>query len=269
MNQLKKSVGRINYNIVLLFHCFIVLSCAQPSTPTGGARDTTPPAILKSNPKNYATNFNQNEIKVEFDEWIQPLSNPQNQVIISPDVVPFPKIESARNELNIKFKESLQPNTTYSIFLGDNLKDNNEGNSYTNFKIIFSTGNFIDSLKIKGSVKTALEKIPENTYLLLYKENEDSAFLKKRPFYITKINTDGSFNLENVKEGEYKIYILSDKNGNYYYDLPTEAIGFTDSLYAVNSNVDTLSLNLFLPEEAVLRIYSFDRIVKKIGRAHV
>ena len=142
------------------------------------------------------------------------------------------------------------------------MKDNNEGNIYPNFKIIFSTGNFIDSLKIKGSIKTGLEKIPENTYLLLYKEKEDSAFLKSRPFYISKITADGSFNLENVKKGEYKIYVLSDKNGNYYYDLPTEAIGFTDSLFIVNSNVDTLSLNLFLPEESVLRIYAYDRIVK-------
>jgi len=262
MNQCKKQNTHKNNYIILLLHCFIIISCAQPSTPTGGPRDTKAPVITKSNPPNFSTNFHQREIKIEFDEWIQPLTNAQNQVIISPNVVPFPKISAERNELTIKLKDSLQANTTYSIFFGDNLKDNNEGNAFSNFRYIFSTGNYIDSLKVKGSINTTLDKIPDNTYLLLYKEKEDSAFLKTRPFYITKVSTDGTFNLENVKEGDYRIYTLSDKNGNYFYDLATEAIGFTDSFYSIHSNLDTLNFELFMPEDSVLRIYSYDRIVK-------
>lgn len=253
---------RFHYFIISLFHCFIIFSCAQITAPTGGKKDTSPPVISVSSPPNYSTNFLKKEIKVEFDEWIQPLTNPKTQVIISPEIEPFPEIEIARNELSIKLKNQLQPNTTYSMFFGDNIKDNNEGNTFSNYKYIFSTGNFIDSLKIKGSVKTSMDKIPENTFLLLYKEKEDSAFLKKRPFYITKVQPDGSFNLENVKEGDYRIYALSDKNGNYYYDLPTEAIGFTDSVSPVNSNLDTLSFELFMPEDAKLRVQDFDRVIK-------
>jgi len=254
----------LNFQVFKFSNWLIILfiaSCAQTSAPTGGAKDTTPPKITKSNPENYTTNFHQKSINIEFDEWILPLTNAQNQIIISPDVQPFPKIEAVRNELSIKFKDTLQSNTTYSIFFGDNLKDNNEGNPYPNFKYIFSTGNFIDSLNVKGSVKTALEKIPDNTYLLLYKDISDSVFTKKRPFYITKISNDGSFNLENVKEGSYKIYVLSDKNGNYFYDLASEEIGFSDSIYYINANIDSLNFNLFLPEDTVLRIYSYDRIV--------
>jgi hypothetical protein len=254
----------LNFQVFKFSNWLIILfiaSCAQTSAPTGGAKDTTPPKITKSNPENYTTNFHQKTINIAFDEWILPFTNAQNQIIISPDVQPFPKIEAVRNELSIKFKDTLQSNITYSIFFGDNLKDNNEGNPYPNFKYIFSTGNFIDSLKVKGSVKTVLEKIPDNTYLLLYKDINDSAFTKKRPFYITKISNDGNFNLENVKEGIYKIYVLSDKNGNYFYDLVSEEIGFTDSIYHINSNIDSLSFNLFLPEDTVLRIYSYDRII--------
>ncbi|MFN8296051.1 MAG: Ig-like domain-containing domain [Chitinophagales bacterium] len=253
---------RFHYFIISLFHCFIIFSCAQITAPTGGKKDTSPPVISVSSPPNYSTNFQKKEIKVEFDEWIQSLTNPKTQVIISPEIEPFPEITIARNELSIKLKNQLQPNTTYSMFFGDNIKDNNEGNAFSNYKYIFSTGNFIDSLNIKGSVKTTLDKIPDNTFLLLYKEKEDSAFLKKRPFYITKVQPDGSFNLENIKEGDYRIYALSDKNGNYYYDLPTEAIGFTDSVSPVNSNLDTLSLELFMPEDAKLRIQDFDRVIK-------
>jgi hypothetical protein len=126
MYQLKnQKTHYFYYFIALLFQCLII-SCAQTSAPTGGPKDTTPPKITKSNPANFSTNFKENEINISFDEWILPFTNPQAQIIISPDVQPFPKVEAARNDLSIKFKDSLQSNTTYSIFFGDNLKDNNE-----------------------------------------------------------------------------------------------------------------------------------------------
>lgn len=241
---------------------FIISACAQITAPTGGKKDINPPSITHSTPPNFSTNFHQKEITIYFNEWIQPLTNTKAQVIISPNIQPFPKIDIARNILSIKFKDTLQANTTYSIYFGDNIKDNNEGNALTNFKFLCSTGSFIDSLKVKGSLQTTLDKIPDNTYLLLYKEKEDTAFTKKRPFYVSKVNSDGSFSLENIKNGAYRIYALSDKNGNYYYDLPTEAIAFTDSMTTINNNIDSLQLELFLPEDSVLRIYDFDKIVK-------
>jgi uncharacterized protein (DUF2141 family) len=239
-----------------------IASCAQIVAPTGGKKDTTPPIVKSSYPTNAQLNFHQKQITIHFNEWMQPLTNPKAQVIISPNVEPFPKIEIIKNELSIKFKDTLQPNTTYSIYFGDNLKDNNEGNTLSNYKFLFSTGSFIDSLNVKGSVQTALDKIPDNTFVLLYKEKEDSVFTKKRPFYISKVQTDGSFSLENIKDGAYRIYALSDKNGNYYYDLPTESIAFSDSLTHVSSNIDSLNLELFLPEDTTLRIFEKDKTIK-------
>ncbi len=240
-----------------------IASCAQIVAPTGGERDKIPPKITSSKPENKSTNLTQKEISIQFDEWLAPLTNAKTQVIISPSVEPFPKIDIMKNELSIKFKEgTLQPNTTYSIFFGDNLKDNNEGNILPNYKFIFSTGNYIDSLTVKGKITTTNGKIPENTFLLLYKDVADSAFTSKKPFYISKIGTDGTFNLENVKEGDYKIYALNDKNGNYYYDLPTEEIGFDTSFYHIIGNLDTLSFLLFQPEDEKLRVNEFDRTIK-------
>ncbi len=261
MKKLKKGFKN-HYYIVLLLHCFIA-SCAQIVAPTGGERDKIPPIITSSKPENKAINFSQKEISIQFNEWLAPLTNAKTQVIISPSVEPFPKIDIMKNELSIKFKEGiLQPNTTYSIFFGDNLKDNNEGNVLPNYKYIFSTGNYIDSLTVKGKITTTTGKIPENTFLLLYKDAADSAFTSKKPFYISKIGTDGTFNLENVKEGDYKIYALNDKNGNYYYDLPTEEIGFDTSFYHITGNLDTLNFLLFQPEDEKLRINEFDRTIK-------
>lgn len=253
--------------IISLFS-LLVLSCAQISAPTGGKKDDKPPEMLIATPTNYSLNFHQKQIQIIFNEWIQPLQNAKNQIIVSPAIVPFPKIEAARNVLSIKLKDSLQANTTYSFFFGDNIKDNNEGNTLRDFKYVFSTGNFLDSLRVKGNVSTDLDKIPDNTYLLLYQEKEDSFFTRKAPFYISKIDGNGNFDLENVKAGDYRIYALSDKNGNYYFDLPNEAIGFTDSLYHLHQNMDSLKMTLFMQEDNLLRISDHDRVVRG-GMMHI
>ncbi|HPA35145.1 MAG TPA: Ig-like domain-containing protein [Chitinophagales bacterium] len=257
---------RINLSHIRCVAAFLissmVISCAQIASPTGGDRDKTPPKAVAFMPPSGTTNFQKKEIKIEFDEWIQPLQNAKNQVIISPSIEPFPNISIARNELSIKWKQALDSNTTYSFFFGDNIKDNNEGNIMPDFKYIFSTGSYIDSLQVKGTVHTTLESVPENSYVLLYKDMEDSAFLQKRPFYISKIQSDGSFQLDHVKEGNYRVYGLSDKNNNYYYDLPTEAIAFSDSILYLSASIDTLSLELFLPEEMNWRIVAYDRVIK-------
>ncbi len=264
MQQSKtKRTNKILYCIVSLLHCIIIISCAQIIAPTGGEKDKIAPKIIRESPPNKSINFNQSTIKIKFDEWMSPLTNPKNQIIISPNIEPFPKIEVLKNNLTLEIKSAaLQPNTTYSIFFGDNLKDNNENNPLSNYKYLFSTGNYLDSLMIKGKINAIDGKIPDNTFLLFYKENDDSAFLSKKPFYISKINTDGSVNIENVKNGSYKIYALTDKNGNYFYDLPTELIGFDTTYHDIQSNIDTLNFPLFLPEENKLRIAEYDRTIK-------
>lgn len=262
INPCKKIIIPIISMAHYLIISFILSSCAQISAPTGGERDKNPPKIKAENPANKTLNFNGKEIKIAFSEWIQPLTNPKNQIIISPNIDPFPKISIERNMLLIKFKEnSLLPNTTYSLFFGDNIKDNNEGNAFSNFKYLFSTGSYIDSLQIKGKIIPADGKQEDNTYLVIYSDLSDTAFTKTRPMYATKIDNSGNFSLENVKEGRYKIYTLTDKNANYYYDLPTEKIGFTDSVIELKRNLDTLTIHHFLPEAENYRLTSTENTI--------
>lgn len=43
---------------------------------------------------------------------------------------------------SVKFNDSLQANTTYSMNFGESIEDNNEGNPYRQFKYVFSTGSY-------------------------------------------------------------------------------------------------------------------------------
>lgn len=246
--------------LYLFILCFLMNACAVISAPTGGEKDKIAPKAIKINPQNETVNFNAKEINIDFDEFIQ-LQNPQN-ILITPDINPKPVFTSNRKSLNIKFKTALDSNTTYSIFFGSELKDYTEGNPTDNFTYVFSTGEYIDSLKIKGSIQNYEDKLPQNTYAILYKDLGDSVFTTKRPNYISRIQTDGTFEINHLKEGQYQIFALADNNSNYYYDLPTEAIGFLKENIQVDSNSQNIILPLFIPEVVQIRIIEKDKAIQ-------
>ncbi|MDT8402695.1 MAG: hypothetical protein RQ743_13465, partial [Bacteroidales bacterium] len=55
------------------------------------------------------------------------------------------------------------------------------------------------------------------------------------PDYITRALDNGKFRIDNIAEGQYKVYGLKDENNNKLYDLPSEAIAFTDSSIYINT----------------------------------
>ena len=96
-------------------------NCANRGNPEGGPKDETPPAVIKTEPENYSTEFNSREIKIYFDEYIK-LNNLQKQLVISPPMKTQPEITplgSASKEITIKIFDTLQPNTTYAFNFGN------------------------------------------------------------------------------------------------------------------------------------------------------
>ena len=166
---------RLLYIPILLLFLLSFVDCAKKGTPSGGQRDSIPPVIVKSNPENYSINFSGKEIRISFDEYIR-LKDLQKELIISPPLKNLPTITplSASKTLKIKILDTLNENTTYSFNFGNSIVDNNEGNPFKYFKYVFSTGSYIDSLKLSGTVRDAeliSPKIP--TSILLYEVNDE------------------------------------------------------------------------------------------------
>ena len=59
----------------------ILTHCANRGTASGGAKDETPPVIIKSVPENFSVNFDATEIKIYFDEYIK-MKDLQKQLIM-------------------------------------------------------------------------------------------------------------------------------------------------------------------------------------------
>ena len=149
----------------------LISGCANIVTPTGGDKDSTPPKILSLAPENKSLNFSSKSFIISFDEFVQ-LNDISTQLIISPPLKSQPEFVLKGKNVVVKFNEALLPNTTYTINFGSAIRDINENNTLENFTYVFSTGSFIDSLSLRGTVKNALTLENEKEILLLlYNEN--------------------------------------------------------------------------------------------------
>ncbi|MEJ7678968.1 MAG: Ig-like domain-containing protein [Segetibacter sp.] len=124
--------------IIFISAIFIISSsgCANIIPPGGGPRDSLPPVLIAAAPKDSATNFTGDRITLNFDEFVE-IQNAFENILVSPTPNNIPIISSHLRTVTIKIKDTLEPNTTYSINFGNALRDVNEGNVYKEFYLCF------------------------------------------------------------------------------------------------------------------------------------
>jgi len=238
----------IFFSIVTLLLLSLV-NCAKRGFPSGGDPDKEPPKMVKSQPEEFTINFDEKRIRIYFDEYIK-IKDVRKQLIISPPIkeggyIIYPQ-GNASKYIDIQILDTLQPNTTYSFNFGQSIVDNNEENPYDYFKYVFSTGSYIDSLEVGGSIVDAIDRSPEKfVSVMLYEVDSmynDSTIYKKTPTYITNtLDSITDFKLENLRAGTYKMIALKDAASNYVFDPLSDKIGYveqeitvpTDSLYKI------------------------------------
>ena len=98
--------------------------------PGGGPYDETPPSFVGSRPGPNQVRVNPKKIELFFDENIK-LDNPFTKVIVSPPQSIAPVVKSNAKTVTVELKDTLKPNTTYTIDFTDAIRDNNEGNTPT------------------------------------------------------------------------------------------------------------------------------------------
>jgi uncharacterized protein (DUF2141 family) len=248
--MLKKIVAFI---FIVVMAVTSITGCARRGSISGGLKDTIPPVVVGSSPKNMTTDFNGKQIRIDFNEYIK-VKDINKQLIISPPMDYAPDIYpmgSASRYIDIKIKDTLKPNTTYSFNFGQSITDNNEGNPYSQFKFIFSTGSYIDSLAVGGMIKDAYSRKADNfVTVMLYEADEtytDSTIYKEKPRYVTNtLDSLTNFTLENLKEGKYYIFALKDKGNNYVYNPKSDKIAFLkEPINVPNDSLILYQLSLF------------------------
>ena len=235
----------IGFGLLFLISA-LLLGCAATQNPQGGPRDTIPPKIVKSEPKNLTTNFSAKKIVLEFDEYIK-LQNEFKEFSISPEMEKPPVLKAKLKKLEITLEDSLEKNTTYTLNFGKAIADINEGNIIKNLSYVFSTGTTLDSLSISGNVKNALTgKAIKDATVFLFPLAKDSLLGKKKPSIYTLTDSLGNFKLNNLKKETYRIYALDEGNGgDKIYQQNTDEIGFLTKPIELSANIEDVQIQTF------------------------
>jgi len=224
------------------FYLFIFLllanSCARMGAPDGGWYDDDPPRVVSSTPADQATNVTAKKITILFDEYIK-LADPSQNVIVSPPQLEMPEIKAAGKKIVVELKDTLKPNTTYTIDFSDAITDNNEDNPMGNFTYTFSTGEQIDTFEVAGYVLDASNLEPvKGISVGLYNNLADSVFRKEPLMRISRTDGTGRFVIKGVAPGEYRVYALQDADNDFKFTQKSEMIAFSHQTYKPYSKPD-------------------------------
>ena len=260
---------KISALLKYFFFCFIstvlLLQCASIQSPSGGEKDTNPPIVLSSVPKQAEIKVKPSMIEILFDEYFV-LKNLANELLISPPLNKAPIISQKGKRLFIELQEELNNNSTYTLNFGKGIADYHEGNVLDNYSLVFSTGAELDSLKIQGSISTCLDKtLHEDVIVGIYQTDslaKDSTIYLNKPDYFSLIDEQNQFYIKYIRDGSYELIAFKDANANYKYDGASEQIAFHDKIININ---DSIAYNLWLfSEEDKLKLLDN----KQNGRIH-
>ena len=218
---------------LILASLFIPGGCANTTQPpTGGPKDTIAPVLTKVTPFPGATGVATDKAKLvfTFNEYVK--IRDANGVYLSPPQEKKPKAVISGKSLVVTFENALDSSTTYTLDLTGAIADNNEGNLFPGFTLVFSTGDQIDSMCVTGVVQDCNTLMPvKGATVMLYKDQADSAVFLKRPIAAAKTDDWGFFSIRNIQDTIYRIYAIKDENNNNKYDPENERIAFLDTLF--------------------------------------
>ena len=236
------------YLFLLFLSGLATFSCAKQSSPMGGPRDEDPPLLIESLPKDQSVNTKPERIVLTFDEFVG-LDNPGKGVVITPkvnkDLVEFTAL---KNSITVLLKQDLEDSTTYVLDFQKSVVDISERNPAENLRLVFSTGNQIDSLNISGQLRFPLSDSKEdykNVLVGIYPLNDSTDVFSAPPYYLAQVDTVGKFSLKNLKSGHYRAYAWKDVNGNLKADYKSEEYDFLpDTISLTPETTDSLFFNL-------------------------
>lgn len=222
----------------------LMTGCASVSSPEGGPKDVAAPTLESSNPKDQQLNVSTNTVTLLFDEEVQQ-NNLNRELLITPNLENRYRVKSNRNELQLIFEKPLQDSTTYILNFRKGIQDITEKNIAEGLQLAFSTGSFIDSSRVSGTVVNILTAEPmKETIVALYPANDTLSIRKNKPYYQSETNASGEFTFTNIREGAYRIYALQDQNNNSIYDNENERIAYLHTPIKITPEQQQVTLQM-------------------------
>lgn len=200
-------------------------SCAKIGAPPGGPEDKTGPSLVEFYPLNNAILMPRRmTARLVFSEPVN-RATVEAALFLSPDPRQRLRYKWHGKTLELIFLDSLDAERTYVISVGSQAKDlrgNPAGETRT---IAFSTGEHIDRGQIEGWITG--ETTPQAVSLCAYRMESDSIpdpSLDEADYRL-QAGSDGFFRFEYIKAGRYRIFAMTDRNSDGFWNPPGERLG--------------------------------------------
>jgi hypothetical protein len=224
---------------------FILDQCANPGTITGGPKDTIPPEFISANPFHQSLDVKDKTFTFEFTEPIN-ADKLITELLITPTTENKFTSSIKKNTLVIKFEDEFLDSTTYTFNFRNGVGDATEKNPVPNFTYAFSTGPYIDSLSIRGTIVDLVTQAPQKDFLVGLYEIVDTLELNvNKPYYFYNSDESGQFQIENIKSGTFLLFAFKDENNNLIFNPKDEAFAVYSDTIFMSANATHDSVQLF------------------------
>ncbi|PJA99673.1 MAG: hypothetical protein CO128_02945 [Ignavibacteriales bacterium CG_4_9_14_3_um_filter_30_11] len=238
--MVERTKTKTKVKILIPFISLLLISgCANQLPPGGGEVDTTPPKIEEFYPANGSINFNDDFISFDFSEYVDKNSF-KDAVFISPQINGELKYNWSGTNVSIEFPEKLKTKTTYVVTIGTDAADvHNRNKMAQSFTLTFSTGNEIDKRSITGKV---YDSNPSGVMIFAYKITDNEIDPEKiKPYYVTQTGNDGSYKLEGITKGIFRLFAVRDKFKDFLFQPKQDDIGISSSEIYFDKNDTTVN----------------------------
>lgn len=210
---------------------FSLAGCATPVAPTGGPPDRTGPIVIGTTPSPGTVNFDDSEVRFEFNEYVDRNSVRQN-VSIEPSLDLEFDVRFRRRTVIVEFTDPLPENTTIVVMLGTDVTDTHRNKMASSYSLPISTGPVLDDGTVTARLRHAEQgSVEQGERVFLYRSPAD---LTERARYVAQSDTAGNVKFSHLTEGTYTALWVDDVNRDRTWNRDRErAIPFHSEEFTV------------------------------------
>ncbi|GAB4323125.1 MAG: hypothetical protein Kow0074_15090 [Candidatus Zixiibacteriota bacterium] len=200
------------YGIASLCAITLGAGCAQKGAPQGGPPDTTAPQVVRTVPGSGAVNVDvHTPFEIEFSEAVEKTKFLAN-FYVSPKRTGAPMVDWSGRIARITWRDSLREDITYRVTVGSRLTDIHNNPLSAPYTFAFSTGERIDSGRVRGQVWQ--DMAPAVAYDVLAYMLDSGEWDPAAPDFQTQTNDSGRFDLPYLPDAVFRVLAVQDKNAN-------------------------------------------------------
>ncbi len=239
MHSLSKARARFGKG-EWLWGVLFLCGCANPLPPPGGPPDREPPHVVAFEPLSGSTRVRDPVVRLTFSEFVDKASVVQSLHVQPPK--PWKAVwDWWGTTVELRFLEALDSNTTYVVTLGSEYRDLAGNTAAEAVSIVFSTGDSIDRGRLEGRL---LDPQPAGVFIWAYPlggiQPDTLNPAHTAPRYWTQVGTAGTFALQGLPAGQYRLFAVRDVDRNGLYTEGVDALGTTTGPVMVRGDTPTV-----------------------------